>query len=263
MLSLLMSCQSRNEVGTSAEVQRTIESSTFSEDSTQGADQPEALSLGTSCSFNAEIFDQQMGVGLVTVREGQMKPYNYAPVDSIVLIGPNKKRFTMKRYDLQSPVVFWGLRINNEPIDRIIKPFHANSEGQPNSTFIWKSGTAEDSNIIIQSFPDGKAFEVKNSSFFYLAKWGERLIESNVKLNKNAVIRKGPTDNSQPAEVSNGGYFTIFDRKEEWIQVAFLDPKDPSMEKPQQPCGWVKWYCNDSIRIEFEDNFLLEDYYTQ
>lgn len=263
-LHLLFGCQSDPESAPTAEPLKTDIQKEISNNLSEDAIDKKVKTVRDYCIYNAEIFHKKMGIGLMTVLEGQMKPYNYTPKDSIILKDNAGRKLIMRRYDLPQPNFFWGIKINEEPLDKFIKPFHYSSEGQPDMLkFIWKSGTLADSNVVIQSFSDGATFKVQNAPFFMLSTWQETLTGSIVSINEGYVLRTKPDENSPKAEVTfkKFSYFTVLDFKDEWIQLAYLDPKAPSGRNKQQPCGWVKWYCSDAFQLEFSDNFFLESYF--
>lgn len=211
--------------------------------------------ISNSCLFDSLRFTEKMGMGLMVI--GFMKPYNYYPVDSII-ISDEFNQYAIKHYDLAGE--YWGIKINEEDYENYIKHFQRASFGN-GFEFIWKSGLKEDSNVVIQSYRDGKEFKVESSAKFYLISWNNYLIESFVSLDQEVEVRNFPNDSSQLSKQANNGYFTVSNVKNNWVELTYLDPKDPEMKNKLNPCGWAKWYCNDSVRIQFLNDIDMEPYY--
>lgn len=262
VLPLILGCQSNQEPKDRTEKK-------FSQRSTPQKFNPYSNQIKDTCYpclYRNDLFVQKMGIGLMTIYEGNMKPYNYYQRDSIILIGRDEQVLIMRRYDLPQPQPFWGIKINEQPYSNFITPFHRSSEGQPNMLkFVWKSGSKAKGNIVVQSYRDGKTYAVQNAPFFSLDTWEETFVGSIVTLLGSSCIRDQPSDNSPISYISNNefSYYTVTDLKQEWMQLAYLDPSAQAAKSSVEPCGWVKWYCNDSIRVEFSDNFLLEYYYSE
>ena len=203
-----------------------------------------------ACPFDSVRFRQKMGKGLFQIT---LRPYNYRK-DSLVFEAEGKE-YVMRLIDNPG----WELTIEDAPFTSYMQPF-AWSDFAHHFQFIWMQGT-KPGEITVKSMGEDRYYRVLSDTLFFLMTWDAYLLHNFVAMKGSYDVHERPGIESKIVEDAPDGFFRVSGVKDEWIQLVYLDPTDPSLEKKRDTIGWSKWYCNDSIRVEFLNDIHMESYY--